>query len=74
MIVGADQTMKVNTVINELIGQIKVEGNLENELLYGITHQEDVYNRLIEPLNSQVEAMDQSNPAYQSLVSKGIVW
>ena len=70
LIVDVDQTMKVNTVINELIGQIKVEGNLENELLYGITHQEDVYNRQIEPLNSQVEAMDPSDPAYPALAAR----
>ena len=70
LIMDADQTMEVTTTITQLVPDMQIRNNVENELLYGISQKEEVYNRKIEPLNAQIQNMDANDPAYQKLVSE----
>ena len=61
-----DQTFQVTTSINDLVGQMKVEGSLDNELLYQVQRYDADYQRQLKPLNQQLNTLPDESPAYQA--------
>ena len=62
-----DQTFTMSTNINDLVGQMKVEGSLDNALFYDNIRYENAYQQQLAPLNEQRNTLDENSAAYQQL-------
>ena len=62
-----DQTFTMSTTINDLVGQMKVEGSLDNALFYDNIRYENAYQQQLAPLNEQRNTLDENSAAYQQV-------
>lgn len=62
-----DQTFTMSTNINDLVGQMKVDGSLDNALFYDNIRYENAYQQQLAPLNEQRNTLDENSAAYQQV-------
>ena len=62
-----DQTFTMSTNINDLVGQMKVDGSLDNALFYDNIRYENAYQQQLAPLNEQRNTLDENSVAYQQV-------
>jgi thiol-disulfide isomerase/thioredoxin len=65
-----DQTMKLESELNQLTDKMVVKGNLSTDLYYQNQKYEDVFQANIQPINSQLATLSQDDPEYSNLKAK----
>lgn len=67
LMVTEDQTFTMTTSVNDLSGQMQIEGSIDNQLLYDNLRYEASYQQQLAPLNNQMNALDDDSPQYQAI-------
>ena len=69
-IIDADQTFRMQSQAADVVGQMKVEGSLENELLYQNLKFEAQFSPRYRQVAAQLKGLDPGDPQYPSLQRK----
>lgn len=64
LLLGADQEFKLETVKGDYVNSMKVDGCVDNELLYKNLKFEDEYGKRLQPVNKQLETLTEGTPEY----------
>lgn len=64
MLLGGDQEFTLNTTKGDFIGSMKVDGDLDNELLYKNLKFESEFGNRLNPVNKQLESLTEGTPEY----------
>ena len=70
LLIDADQTFTMTTRMNDLIGSMEVEGSLDNELLYRNLKYEKGYQERLQPIQTQLNGMPDTDPAHAGLIAQ----
>ncbi len=66
MVISEDQTFSLRTSLNDLAGQMAVEGSIDNELFYQVQAYESTYQQQLAPLNQQLNSLAVESTEYQT--------
>ncbi|MEL7248267.1 MAG: redoxin domain-containing protein [Bacteroidota bacterium] len=66
IVVAEDQTFNLRTSLNDLSGQMQVEGSVDNQLFYQVQAYEGNYQRQLAPLNQQLNTSAPESGEYQA--------
>lgn len=69
-IIDADQTFQLRSQVSDIVGQMEVEGSLENELLYQNLKFEAQFSPRYRQVAAQLKGLDPDDPQYQTLRRK----
>lgn len=67
LMITEDQTFSMTTSTSDLIGQMQVEGSIDNQLLFDNLRYEANYQQQIAPFNNQMNGLDKDSDAYKAL-------
>ena len=67
LLIDKDQTFSMTTHINDLVGAMKVEGSLDNKILYESSKMESDLQGQINAFSEQMKSQSQGSPAYENL-------
>ncbi len=67
LLIDKDQTFSMTTHINDLVGSMKVEGSVDNEVLYESLKMEGDLQGQINAFTEQMKSQTQGSPAYENL-------
>ncbi len=70
ILIDADQTFTMSTHLNNLIGAMEVEGSVDNELLYQNLQFEQDYQAQLNPIQTQLNGMSETDPGYASVLGQ----
>ncbi|MEL7428198.1 MAG: hypothetical protein AAFN81_34820, partial [Bacteroidota bacterium] len=66
IVVAEDQTFNLRTSLNDLGGQMQIEGSVDNQLFYQVQAYEGTYQRQLAPLNQQLNTLASESAEYQA--------
>lgn len=67
MILAEDQTFTLSTQVNDLVGGMKIEGSVDNQLLYDNLRYETTYQGALNPLSQQLKTLTEGTPEYTTV-------
>ena len=70
MLLDKDQEFSLETVKGDFVNSMKVNGCLDNELLYKNLKFEAEFGKRLEPVNAQIAGVAQGTPQYDQLKAK----
>jgi peroxiredoxin len=70
LLLDKDQEFKLETRKGDLVNSMKVEGCLDNELLYKNLKFEGEFNNRLQPVSDQLATLSPGTPAYNELKAK----